>query len=110
MKCDFCGNETRMVVRDNSRELFHCCKDCKEKNKDLLVCVIFLPDGQRNDIPLPETLQKESPVNHDPVEYQNFNDPERCVVCNDPAEFKLYGRGYCHGCYADFKHELRKGA
>lgn len=41
-------------------------------------------------------------------EFRNPDDEKRCMVCGDHGDIKLFGQYYCNGCYADFKHELRK--
>lgn len=39
---------------------------------------------------------------------EDIDNHPRCMVCNDFATIKLFNHWYCHDCYADYKHELRK--
>lgn len=47
-------------------------------------------------------------MSYESIEFANSDDEKRCMVCGDRGEIKLFGQIYCHDCYSDFKHELRK--
>ena len=62
MKCSFCGNATLMTCRDNSDQLFNCCKQCYEASREvkidkegkeyyrgqLWLSCIYKPSGERS--------------------------------------------------------------